>query len=101
MADYSVTAYRALHFEELGDVVEHGHDGGSDEEEALPRKVLQRVDDGEEALDRHGHGDEDAAHAADVAEAEGHGHDEHVDGLAVPWPEGWQAEDPDGDQQVH
>lgn len=93
--------YRALHFQELWYVVEHGHDCGSDEEEAFPRKVLERVDDCEEALNRHGHGDEDAAHAADVAEAEGHRHDEDVDRLAVPGPEGGQTEDADGDQQVH
>ncbi len=62
--------------------------------------MLQRVDDGEVPLDGDGHGDEDGAHAADVAEPEGHGQDAHVQAGVVRGGDGGQAEDAHADRQV-
>ncbi len=67
----------------LGQVVEHGEDSDSWEEELLGPEVLQWVDDSEESLQRHRHRDVHGAHAGDVkgAVAERDDVDEHFVGI--------------------
>ena len=56
--------------------------------------------DGEVPLDGDGHGDEDGSYAADVAEAEGHRQNVHVQGARVGGRDGGEPEDGDADRQV-
>ena len=62
--------------------------------------MLERVDDGEVALDGDGHRHEDGAHAADVTKPEADRHDVDVDLAGVVGRDRGQAEDEDGDEQV-
>ena len=73
-----------MFFRDLGNVVDDGEEDGAGDEELLDVVLLERVDDGEEALEGDGHGGVDGAHPGHVERAVAEGDDVHRNVVAVP-----------------